>query len=335
MLLLDFSNLAKAAITANLYNIPVTESPEGMSMVRHVALSSIMNYRKKFSKYGEPLIIADSATGYWRKDIFPEYKGTRDKNQEDSIIDWKFVSAVTKIVLKELKDNFPWAVIQVDKAEADDIIGILSGRASEPTMIVSGDQDSIQSHKNPWVKQWSPIQAYHKNGQGDITAENTTVALQSLITKIVKGDSGDGIPNVLSASVCLMEGIKQTSVMQNVLDRYIECPSTSMLEGISETLIDECTVELEELEVLQEAKATKGRGEKIDGIKKKIDIYTKSIERIKLNRELIDFDYIRPDIIEAVNLGILNQEIIGSPKKAMDYMIAKKLNQLLNRLDEF
>lgn len=331
MLLIDASNVIKGSILANLYKIGVAESPEGLGMIRHVALSSLMNYAKKFAKYGKPIIACDSPNGYWRKDIFPDYKMNRKRQQEESVIDWKFVSAATKVVIAEVKENFPWAVIQVDKAEADDIIGVMS-KNQTPTMCVSADNDTLQcSRYNPYYQQYSPIIA--SQGKDGFITLNQEDVMTDLIEHIIRA-SDDGIPNVLSESSCFMTGTKQNVTTAAFLSRFLEVPSTSMLEGVLESMLVELKEELDTLKPLQETKPTKGRLEKIEGIYKKLGMYNGAFERIKMNRTLIDFDYIPDHIVKAINDAVVSMEIRGSASKAMNYMMNKNLNMLLDRVNE-
>ena len=68
-------------------------------------------------------------------------------------------------------------------------------------MILSSDKDFIQLQKYQGVRLWSPLQK--KFVVGD-TAE-------SLYDKTIRGDTGDGVPNILSSDDTLItEGKRQT-----------------------------------------------------------------------------------------------------------------------------
>ena len=73
---------------------------------------------------------------------------------------------------------------------------------TENIMIVSGDKDFQQLQRYSKVKQYSPITK--KNIK--LTKEQ---AEEYLIDHIISGDTGDGVPNVLSQDDCLVEGIRQ------------------------------------------------------------------------------------------------------------------------------
>ena len=126
-------------------------------LVRHLVLNNIRYYRTRFTeKYGEVVICCDSRH-YWRKDYFPNYKANRKVDRKKSEYDWDFIFETLNTIRAEIEDNFPYKVVEVYGAEADDIIAVLTQqRASENNIIVSSDKDFIQLH---WVNidQYSPV----------------------------------------------------------------------------------------------------------------------------------------------------------------------------------
>ena len=64
-------------------------------------------------------------------------------------------------------------------------------------MIVSGDKDFIQLQNIDNVNQYSPILKKHVNGHNPDTY---------IKEHILKGDTSDGVPNVLSADNTFVEG---------------------------------------------------------------------------------------------------------------------------------
>ena len=174
-------------------------------LCRHLVLNSIRAVVHKFKKdYGDVIICCDSRQ-YWRKDIFPYYKANRKKGREKSDLDWEVIFEVLDEVREALSTIFPYKVIRVERAEADDVIGTLVPRLSayEPVLIASSDGDFKQLHKYPNVKQYSTqLGAWIKSA-------NPTLELKE---KILTGDSGDGIPNILSADNVFVLGIRQTTL---------------------------------------------------------------------------------------------------------------------------
>ena len=198
MILIDFSGIAIATIAVNKVN------DEGM--LRHMMLNSIRMYRTKFKKdYGEVVLAIDSGNN-WRRNYFPQYKANRRKGREESDFDWGEAFRILHLVQEEIKENFPYKVIKIDECEADDIIGTLVANTQEfgqyeDVMIVSSDHDFKQLQKYPNVKQFSPMM------KKPVVEDNPRV---NLIEKILTGDAGDGVPNVLSDDDVFVEGRRQT-----------------------------------------------------------------------------------------------------------------------------
>ena len=96
-----------------------TNAPLEESMVRHMVLNSLRSYNSKFrDEYGEMIIACDNKN-YWRKKLFPYYKANRKKKRDESEINWNTVFEIFNKLRTEIKDNFPYRVIQVEGAEAD------------------------------------------------------------------------------------------------------------------------------------------------------------------------------------------------------------------------
>jgi len=205
MLILDLNQIMISSIISQLGTH--TNTPLEEDLVRHMVLNTIRSLKTKFSKYGE-LVIACDDKQYWRRDFFPYYKGNRKKDREKSDIDWSSLFNVLNKLKEELKEHFPYRVIQVKGGEADDVIAvlckehgvILNSSRAEQIMILSGDKDFIQLQKFANVSQYDPV---HKKVITDKDPANYLFEL------VLKGDRGDGIPNVLSPDHCLVEGLRQ------------------------------------------------------------------------------------------------------------------------------
>jgi|TARA_Y100000996_G_scaffold370983_1_gene318965 5'-3' exonuclease len=182
-------------------------------MVRHMILNSIRLYRNMFKeKYGEVILTYDSKH-YWRRDYFPQYKMNRKKARENDSKDWDNIFGVLNKIKAEFKEYLPYKYLEVYGAEADDIIGTLCKQESEPVMIVSGDKDFIQLHKYENVKQYSPILKKHVNGHNPDTY---------IRTHILKGDTSDGVPNVLSPDITFTEGLRQRPLGKKKIETWLE-----------------------------------------------------------------------------------------------------------------
>ena len=189
-------------------------------LIRHMVLNSIRLYRQKFKNYGDLVICADDKN-YWRKDVFPYYKAHRKEDREKSDLDWKMIFETLNKVKSEIKENFPYRVIQVSRAEADDVIGTLVNRfgvylnnqTTEKILILSGDKDFGQLQKYANVEQFSPV-----------TKRWVRVndARRFLREHIMKGDRGDGIPNFLSHDSCIVAKERQKPLASKKLNSWVD-----------------------------------------------------------------------------------------------------------------
>ena len=201
MILVDMSQISLASMMMHLNMNKTTKPDEGM--VRHMILNSLRMYRMRFKEeYGELILCFDSRH-YWRRDHFPYYKAGRKKSREDSNLDWDSIFSCLNDIKQELKDYFPYKHLEVYGAEADDIIATLCLELeydNGKTLILSGDKDFIQLHRFTNVSQYSPIT---KKFIKDVDPH------QYLDEHILKGDSSDGVPNVLSPDNTFVDGLRQ------------------------------------------------------------------------------------------------------------------------------
>ena len=173
-------------------------------------------YKNKYEKkYGDMILVFDSGD-YWRKEVFPHYKGTRKVKQNEDKELWSNLWNIVATVREELETNFPYKVMRVNRAEADDIIAYLAKKyhQTENIMIISSDKDFQQLQRYSGVKQYSP-----KNKKA-ITCSNPR---EFLIDHIIRGDSSDGIPNILSDDDTLMnEDKRQKPITKKVMNTINE-----------------------------------------------------------------------------------------------------------------
>jgi hypothetical protein len=190
------------------------------NMIRHMVLNSIRMYNVKFKdKYGEMIICADDKK-YWRRDIFPYYKASRKKAREESPYDWNLIFETLNRVRDEIRENFPYKVIQIDKTEADDVIGTichergvqLNATEQEYILILSSDKDFMQLQKFSNVDQYSPIAKKFLKEQNPV---------KFLREHIIKGDRGDGIPNILSSDDTFVTESRQKPVVEKKLNIWV------------------------------------------------------------------------------------------------------------------
>ena len=187
-------------------------SDADIDTVRPAVLNTLRIYRTKFvSEFGELILCCDDRKT-WRKEIFPNYKASRKKTRAATSIDWDNLYECLNVLKEELTEWFPYKLVQVEKAEADDIIAILVGLINERNLILSSDKDFVQLHGFN-VRQYSPMQK--KFVEGD--------AKWNLHEKIIKGDVGDGVPNIMSDdNVFVDEGRRQKPITKKKVDAWYE-----------------------------------------------------------------------------------------------------------------
>jgi 5'-3' exonuclease len=215
MILVDLSQLL---VASTFMSMKKEETEVDIKKLRHMILNSLRMYRKKYAnEFGELVICCDGSLS-WRREIFPHYKAGRKTGREVSPLDWTQIFGCFDQLKKELKENFPYRLIQVDTAEADDIVGtlVLKGRKpNERTLIISSDKDFIQLQMNENVFQYSPVTKKMLNGVNPH---------EYLREHILRGDKSDGIPNVLSDDNCIVSGIRQVPLTQKLLESWKHIP---------------------------------------------------------------------------------------------------------------
>lgn len=225
MILVDLNQVMISNLMAQIGNHHNAQLDE--NMLRHMILNTLRFNRNKFAnEYGEFIICADDKD-YWRKKSFPYYKARRKMDRQKSELDWNTIFCVLNKVREELKEFFPYKVIQIDHAEADDIIGTIvheEGQelnTGERILILSGDKDYIQLHKYANVNQYDPTRKKwirHSDPEAYLREH------------IIRGDAGDGVPNILSNDNCLVVGERQKPITKKRLSEWAD--NASMDENV-------------------------------------------------------------------------------------------------------
>jgi len=280
MILFDFNQIV---ISNLMEQIGSSKKPVEEDLVRHMILNSIRSNIKKFKDYGEVIIACDNKK-YWRRDVFPFYKGNRKKSRDSSGHDWASIFECMNKVRSELKEFAPYKVIDIEGAEADDIIGVLVQHYSEKekVIILSSDKDFVQLQTNPNVQQYSPSMKKF------IKTDNAADQLKELI---INGDKGDGVPNILSGDNFIVDGIRQKS--------------------ITKVKMNEMMGMIIPLHGNDELKRNWAR-----------------------NKQLIDLSEIPQSLVKTI-ISRYEEVKPATKQQFMNYMIANRLVNLLEALDEF
>ena len=209
MILIDYTQVVLGSIIVSLNRGEDLDD----KLVRHITLNNLRYYRSRFKEeYGE-LVICTDDKHYWRRDYFPNYKANRKKDRESSPYDWNEIFSAVNMIRDELDIYFPYKVLHIDGAEADDIIAVvLLNRAEDKNIIISSDKDFIQLHRES-ISQYSPVTKKVLNG------ENPQAYLKE---HIIKGDRSDGVPNVLSSDDTFISEKRQKPIRKTTIVTLLE-----------------------------------------------------------------------------------------------------------------
>jgi len=301
MILVDYSQVALSAILTFQRELKGDES-EVKNLIRHVTLSTLKSYKKKYGKEFGELVVCCDGRRYWRKEIFEHYKAGRKKMRDNSDLDWKLIFDTLSEMREDIAKVFPYRVIHLERAEADDIIAVMTewvqtnqlvqeGLMEEPQkiLILSSDKDFKQLQLAPFssgnVRQWSPMQKKY------ITASKQEV-MDFTVEHIVKGDTGDGIPNILSKDDVFVSGDRQKPVSAKRMAEFLE-------KGI-----DACRNDEEK-------------------------------RNWQRNTKLIAFDNIPKDVREEIISAYLNTKPNTDKMNIMNYLMEHRCRLLLDEIEEF
>lgn len=211
MILIDSSQMFIANMMVHMaYN----DNKVDIHAYKNSIYESILNYNKKYSsKYGEVILCID-AKKPWRREVFDNYKAVRRSNKKkDTTKDWALVYDTINIVKSDLIEHFPFKVVECARTEADDVIAVLVKNTKEPTLIISSDKDYFQLHRYAHVKQYSPMTKK--------LVSPSQSASNYLREHIIRGDRGDGVPNLLSDDSVFVNGGRQTPISKKKVEGWI------------------------------------------------------------------------------------------------------------------
>jgi len=293
VIVVDYNQTAISSLMANLAGRRDVEV--NIPLVRHMIINALRSYRKKFGpEFGEMVIACDNRH-YWRRQYFPNYKANRKKSRDESGFDWNSIFEALHLVRSELTEHFPYPVIDVDGAEADDVIAVLAEYSqtmntdglmpsAEPFLILSGDHDFQQLQKWSNVKQYAPVQKKF------CKLKESPEAV--LMEHIIMGDKGDGVPNILSCDDTFINGDRQRPIRK---DKLAEWKTQKPEEFITS------------------------------------DEMWRNYQR---NRELVDLSRIPEDIKESI-IDSYEMQKGGDRSGLLNYFIANRMTQLIELVDEF
>lgn len=225
MILVDFTQMVVAGLILKMKSDP--NFADNIRLQKHFVLKLLKYYIKTFKKeFGPDVVICCDNKHYWRREVFPYYKHGRKKIRDRAVFDWNNLFETVQIIKDDLRNNFPYRVIDIPGAEADDVIAVLTRQFAhnEKILILSADKDFYQLHIDENVHQYSPV------SKGFI--KNKLSADEYINTKILKGDQGDGVPNFLSADdTYANENGRQKTLTKKKLREYLDHPGLAQKES--------------------------------------------------------------------------------------------------------
>jgi len=205
MILIDYSAVVIATILGISRGDLKNYYEDDCDLFRHALFNKLRYYNKTYHREYGKIVIAFDGDDNWRKNVFPLYKCKRKKERADSKIDWKKLFAISDVIKEDLRTLFPYKVVHVNSCEADDVIGVLAKYVNEKTMIVSNDKDFRQLLDLHNVSMYSPL------AEGFVT--NSQPARDVLIEHIIRGDTDDSVPNILSPDdIFITDGKRQKPI---------------------------------------------------------------------------------------------------------------------------
>ncbi len=293
MIVVDFNQTAISSMMAELGGRRDVEV--NLPLIRHMIINAIRSYKKKFGAEFGDIVIACDNRHYWRREYFPNYKANRKKARQESGFDWSAIFEALHQIRSELQEHFPYPVIDVDGAEADDVIATLAEYSqtsnndgllpsAEPFLIMSGDHDFEQLQKYSNVKQYAPVQKKWVK----LTESPEAV----LMEHIIMGDKGDGVPNILSNDDTFINGHRQRPMKKDKVAEWKKMKPEDFITN---------------------------------------DEMWRNFQR---NRELVDLSRIPEDIKEAI-IDSYEKQKGGDRSGLLNYFIANRMKQMIELVDEF
>ncbi len=305
---------------------------EFIKMYKHIILQSLRHLSDKFGKYGDMVLALDSKNN-WRKDYYPEYKSNRKKDRDSSDVNFEeFFSEVSKFT-DTLDKSFPYKVIEVHRAEADDIIGVLAQKFSlEKTVVVSSDKDFKQVLEYG-VELYDPIKK-------EFVKMSPEELKEWKLIHVLLGDEGDNVPHI-------KRGTEFTDNFKAYLKKneiYLTEPEKFNKLSISRKLYSEYDTYktnkkgevLDELDIFKATPFGEAGAKKfIADLKSKLTENRIYVENFERNKNLVLFKHIPEDIRTSIETGFEEISFQYDPNDIMEFLVKNSLTQHIVNITDF
>lgn len=222
MMLIDVSGYLVASFFVAYNDKESKTLEEKDAFWKYILINMIQTARKKYSP--DEVVLALDSPNTWRKQYFKYYKARRVLKKDKDTTDWDRFYKVSNAMLDEIKNHFPFKIVKVSKAEADDIIAILTEKnRDKKVIIVSKDKDFLQLLK------FDNVVVYNPSEEKEMSIDNP---FEFLNLHFLKGDTGDDVPNLLSDdNVFVNSDKRQKSISQKVIKEYLENPEKYVIDN--------------------------------------------------------------------------------------------------------
>jgi len=289
---------------------------DSWGFLRHLFLNSVLSIQKMAQ--ADELIIAFDDKKNWRKNIYPGYKANR-KDQRESDINWEGFFKFLNKFQEELK-LFPFKILQIDYAEADDIIGVLcKNLQNNEIIVVSSDKDFKQLLRFDNVDLYDPI----KNELIDVDDPN-----EFLIKHILQGDNSDNIKDVKTIKKYTEEFKK---FLKNLYNNEDISPSYKLIA--EKEFLKQNDYNYNKVCSWKPGRIGPKTADKILKDKKQLN-ELKKLKSYKLNQILIDLSKTPKIISERIMKKYKHTKVVFDKDEIKKYFNKNKLNELTEELDE-
>ncbi|TCP53747.1 DNA polymerase I [Tumebacillus sp. BK434] len=178
------------------------------------------------------MVAFDKGKATVRQEIYPEYKGTREKTPGELREQFPIVRSIL--------DSFDIPYLEVEGHEADDIIGTITQAAETQgfeSLVVTGDKDLLQlvsDHVTTMLTR-KGISETEKYTEKEIQERYGLTPLQIIDLKGLMGDTSDNIPGIPGVGEkTALKLLAQFPTVEEVLEHADEAPGKKLQEKLRE-----------------------------------------------------------------------------------------------------
>jgi len=304
------------------------------------------------NKFKNEIILAIDGQANWRKKFYKDYKANRSKAKEDNEINFEEFFEATDEMLEAIKTNFPFKVVRVNAAEADDIAGVIAIKFGNTMdiILVTSDHDWLQVQAHGNIQMWDPIKKENR-----FLSDYEKVMIQTdmgpmsrfTIMHTLTGDKGDNVPSITGLSH-----------FSDEFKSYLKENNINSDSVKTVTALDIWPELVEKYEVYDIVKSGKKKGEIKDtknifktvpyGIKKaEKHCYSNDTlqefllshemykENFKRNKILVDFTEVPEEVQKDILSEFSTVQINYNPNGILDYFMNEKLGLHVNNINKF